>query len=538
MDPKHPNTADLNAIELSLFVSRLEAVCDEMGAVLRNAALSPNIRDRLDFSCAVFDAEGALCAQAAHIPVHLGSMAFAMADLVGGFAWDEGDMAIVNDPYLGGTHLPDVTIIAPVFVAGGLVAFVVNRAHHADIGAGTPGSMPISRTLTDEGVVIEPRHLLRRDRLDQDALAEVTGSTRNPNQARGDFFAQISANRTGRARVAELISGVGISAFHRGLVAMNDYAERLARAALREIGDGTYRFTDLMDDDGQGNRDIPISVTLRVQDGQIDCDFIGTGSQVDGNINCPLAVAAAAVFYCFRCLMPPQTPACAGSLRPIHLHAPLGSLVNAQRPAAVAAGNVETSTRIVDAVLGALAQALPDRIPAASHGSMNNLAIGGYRAQDNGGDAWDYYETIGGGMGAGAHGGGLSGVQTHMTNTLNTPIEVLESRFPLRVVRYGLRRGSGGPGARAGGDGLVREFECLAPFQATLIGERRLHAPWGLAGGADGTPGGEWVNGRPLPGKVTLELSVGDRLRIETPGGGGWGVADAPEQQPEQQSED
>jgi N-methylhydantoinase B len=244
---------------------------------------------------------------------------------------------------------------------------------------------------------------------------------------------------------------------------------------------------------------------------------------VDGNINCPLAVAAAAVFYCFRCLMPPQTPACAGSLRPIRLHAPVGCLVNARRPAAVAAGNVETSTRIVDAVLGALAQPMPERIPAASHGSMNNLAIGGWMDDADGRRAWDYYETIGGGMGAGRHGGGLSGLQTHMTNTLNTPIEVIESRFPLRVTRYQLRSGSGGAGRRAGGDGLVREFECLSPAHATLIGERRLHAPWGLSGGAEGSPGGQWLNDRPLPAKVALDLVAGDRLRIETPGGGGWG---------------
>ena len=515
----------LSAISLSLFVSRLEAVCDEMGAVLRNAALSPNIRDRLDFSCAVFDAAGDLCAQAAHIPVHLGSMAFAMADLVGRLDWADGDMVIVNDPYLGGTHLPDVTVIAPVFVDGGLIGFVVNRAHHADIGASSPGSMPISRGLSEEGLIIEPRHLLRGDRVDEAALAEIVGGTRNPDHARGDFFAQISANRAGRERLSELVRAQGTHAFRDGLTALNDYGERLARVALSEIPNGTYRFTDLMDDDGQGHRDIAIRVTLRVQEGIIDCDFTGTAPAVEGNINCPLAVAAAAVFYCFRCLMPPQTPACAGSLRPIRLNAPEGCLVNARRPAAVAAGNVETSTRIVDAVLGALAQTLPASIPAASQGSMNNLAIGGWLVEADASRAWDYYETIGGGMGAGATGGGLSGLQTHMTNTLNTPVEVIETRFPLRVTRYALRRGTGGAGRRAGGDGLVREFECLAPAHATLIGERRLHAPWGLAGGADGSPGAQWLNDLPLPGKVAVELVAGDRLRIETPGGGGYGKA-------------
>jgi N-methylhydantoinase B len=516
----------VNAIELSLFVSRLTAVCDEMGAVLRNTALSPNIRDRLDFSCAVFDAGGALCAQAAHIPVHLGSMAFAMADLVARFDWADGDMAIVNDPFLGGTHLPDVTVVAPVFAGGALVGFVANRAHHADIGASTPGSMPISRCLDEEGVVIPPQLLVRRGELDAAVLAAITGATRSPDHARGDFFAQIAANRAGRTRVTELVAQGGLGAFHTGLGAMNDYGERLARAAIAAIPDGEYRFQDVLDDDGQGRTDIPIRLRLRIDGETAHCDFAGTAAQVPGNVNCPLAVAAAAVFYCFRCLMPAQTPACAGALRPIRLQAPPGCLVNAARPAAVAAGNVETSTRIVDVVLGALAQAEDGRwhghIPAASHGSMNNLAIGGRL----GAAAWDYYETIGGGMGAGSAGGGLSGVQTHMTNTLNTPIEVIESRFPLRILGYAIRQGSGGAGARAGGNGLVRELQCLAPAHATLIGERRRHPPWGLAGGHAGLPGGQWHNGAALPAKCALALAPGDRLRIETPGGGGYGAPD------------
>jgi N-methylhydantoinase B len=513
----------MNAIELALFASRLEAVCDEMGAVLRNAAFSPNIRDRLDFSCAVFDAQGGLCAQAAHIPVHLGSMAYAMADLVVGRDWADGDMLIVNDPFLGGTHLPDVTLVAPVFAAGDRPgrpsAFVVNRAHHADIGASSPGSMPISRTLSEEGVVIPPQLLVRAGMLDERVLAEIVDQTRSPRDARGDFFAQISANRAGRERLRGLVQSMD-RRFPAALDALNDYGERVARVALSGLPDGRYQFEDWMDDDGQGNEALRIRVAMTVAGGDIDLDFTGSAAQSAGNINCPLAVAAAAVFYCFRCLMPTQTPACAGTLRPIRLRAPAGSLINARRPAAVAAGNVETSTRIVDVVLGALAQALPDRVPAASHGSMNNLAMGSTCP----GATWDYYETIGGGMGAGRDGGGLDGVQTHMTNTLNTPIEVIESRYPVRVRRYGLRRGSGGAGQRRGGDGLVRELELLAPAQATLIGERRLRAPWGLAGGANGLPGRQVVNGRALPGKVAVTLEPGDRLSIETPGGGGWGA--------------
>jgi len=509
----------LDPIELSIFSSRLEAVCDEMGAVLRNAAFSPNIRDRLDFSCAVFDAGGGLCAQAAHIPVHLGSMAFAMAELVARIQWAEGDMVILNDPFLGGTHLPDVTVIAPLFSDRELAAFLVNRAHHADIGASSPGSMPLSRSIRDEGLVIEPVHLIRRGVLHEQRLDTIAGSTRNPTDARGDFYAQISANRAGVVRLRELIAQRGLDGFRTGIAALNDYGSRLAAAALREIPDGTYRFEDLMDDDGQGNRDIRIRVRVDVKDGKAHVDFSGTAAQVDGNINCPLAVAAAAVLYVFRCLMPPQTPACAGTFRPVSLSAPQGCLLNASFPAAVAAGNVETSTRVVDVVMGALAQAVPERIPAASHGSMNNLAMGSAVS----GAAWDYYETIGGGMGAGAAGGGLSGIQTHMTNTLNTPIEILEARFPLRVNRYGLRPGSGGRGCRSGGDGLVRELQFLAPASVFLLTERRSHSPWGCDGGEPGRPGRNLLNGRELPAKVALEVAAGDCLRIETPGGGGWG---------------
>jgi N-methylhydantoinase B len=515
----------MNPIELSVFSSRIEAVCDEMGAMLRNAAFSPNIRDRLDFSCAVFDARGGLCAQAAHIPVHLGSMAYAMADLVVGIDWSPGDMVILNDPFLGGTHLPDVTMIAPVFSLNGtgqrLEGFVVNRAHHADIGSSSPGSMPLSRSLGEEGLVLAPTHLIRGGGLDRERLDAICRSTRNATDSRGDFFAQISANRAGVGRLAGLIDSLGREQYAQGLADLNAYGERLARQAIRAIPDGCYRFQDFMDDDGQGNRDIPIRVALRIDGGTAHLDFAGTSPQVDGNINCPLAVAAAAVLYVFRCLMPPQTPACAGTFRPVSLDAPAGCLLNARRPAAVAAGNVETSTRVVDVVLGALGQALPGRFPAASHGSMNNLAMGSVAA----GAGWDYYETIGGGMGAGARGGGLSGVQTHMTNTLNTPIEVLEARYPLRVACYRIRRGSGGAGVRAGGDGLIRELEFLAPAQVSLLSERRARGPWGVDGGGDGLPGRNLLNAVELPGKAAREVLPGDRLRIETPGGGGWGAA-------------
>ncbi len=508
----------MNAIELNLFSSRIEAVCDEMGAVLRRSAFSPNIRDRLDFSCAIFDAQGALCAQAAHIPVHLGSMAYAMGDIVNAMTWRAGEMVVVNDPFLGGTHLPDVTLIAPLFVAGECVAFVANRAHHADIGSDTPGSMPIATTLAEEGVIIPPTVLVRDGELDRALLAALLGEGDERRELHGDFAAQVSANRAGLQRLAALVEGLGANAWRAALAELNNYAERLAETALCAIPDGRYSFSDCLDDDGAGNQGLVIAASVTVQRGRIHVDFSGTAAQTAGNVNCPLSVAAAGVYYVLRCLMPAQTPACAGAFRPITLAAPLGSLLNAERPAAVAAGNVETSTRVVDVICGALAQALPEWIPAASHGSMNNLALGARGVR-----RWDYYETIGGGMGAGAHGGGLSGVQTHMTNTLNTPIEVLERHYPLRIRRYALRRDSGGEGARRGGDGLLREFEFLERAQMTLLTERRTYAPWGLAGGADGARGENRHNGVLLPGKCSVAVKAGDRLTIATPGGGGWG---------------
>jgi N-methylhydantoinase B len=509
----------MNAIELSIFASRVEAVCDEMGAVLQRTAFSPNIKDRLDYSCAVFDADGELCAQAAHIPVHLGSMAFAMRDIVRDIEWAVGDMIILNDPFLGGTHLPDVTLIAPVHVDGELVGFVANRAHHADIGAESPGSMPISRRLDEEGMIIPPSRIIRHGELDENMIAAITQATANPEQARGDFAAQISANRSGVSRLVTLVDTLGIESYFRSLNALNDYAERLAQSALHAIPDGIYRFRDLMDDDGCGVVDLPIEVAINVEGHHVHVDFTGTAPQTRGNINCPLSVAAAGVFYVFRCLMPGNTPACAGSFRSIALSAPEGCLLHARRPAAVAAGNVETSTRVVDVVMGALAQALPDRMPAASQGSMNNLAMGSREK----GCEWDYYETLGGGMGGGPENDGQDAVQTHMTNTLNTPIEVLETSFPIRIRRYALRDQSGGAGKHRGGNGLVREFEFLKPTSATLLTERRRHVPWGLQGGSNAACGRNLHNGRELPAKISLQLKANESLSIESPGGGGWG---------------
>jgi N-methylhydantoinase B len=510
---------DMNPVELGILVARIEAVCDEMGVQLRRAAFSPNIRDRLDYSCALFDDRGELCAQAAHIPVHLGSMAYAMHDIVGAVDWREGDVVILNDPYKGGTHLPDVTVISPCFVDGERAGFVANRAHHADIGADSPGSMPLSRSITEEGLLIPPVHLYKEGVLQAEVWSGLLRGLRNPRDGAGDFNAQVGANRRGLERLRSLIRGMGMDSYRRGLEEINAYAARLATGALAVIPRGTYRFRDLMDDDGLGHDDVAIEVTVRCGPDRITVDFTGTAPQVEGNINCPLPVTAAAVLYVFRCLMPAQAPACRGLFGMIDIVAPTGRLVNARPPAAVVAGNVETSSRIVDAVIGALHQALPSHMPAASQGGMNNLALGSVRA----GAAWDYYETIGGGMGAHASGPGLSAVQTHMTNTLNTPIEVLEMKYPLRVVEYSVRAASGGGGLHCGGDGIIREFEFLTEAAGTVLSERRRHPPWGLAGGMAGRCGENRLNGRELSAKASFQLRPGDRLRIETPGGGGYG---------------
>ena len=515
----------MNPIELGIFSSRIESVCDEMGAMLQRAAFSPNIKDRMDFSCAVFDAKGGLCAQAAHIPVHLGSMAYAMADIIAQVEWQSGDMVVLNDPYKGGTHLPDVTVVAPVFIGTELLGFVANRAHHANIGGSSPGSMPISSHLAQEGVLISPQKLMSQQQLNQKLMDRLA---QDSSQALGDFSAQISANRAGVNRLTALIERFSVPHYQNLLAALNGYGRKLAEASLRDIPAGVFHFNDYLDDDGQGNTGIEIqasiTITHEAEDKrgmtQVIVDFSGSHPQVTGNINCPLSVAAAAVYYVFRCLMPPQTPACAGTFAPIKIHAPKGSLLNAVYPAAVAAGNVETSTRVVDVILGALAKAIPDRIPAASHGSMNNVAMGADATQQQ--PRWDYYETVGGGMGASAHGNGISAVQTHMTNTLNTPVESLELHYPVRITEYSIRRGSGGKGSNNGGDGIVRELEFLAPAQVTLLTERRTLAPWALGGAESGHMGRNFLNGVLKPGKTSFNTGIGDRLRIETPGGGGF----------------
>ena len=530
----------MNAIELSIFSSRIEAVCEEMGLVLRRTSFSPNIKDRLDFSCALFDKTGKLFAQAAHIPVHLGSMAYAMEGIVGAMDWQPGDMLVLNDPYLGGTHLPDVTLVTPLFIEhiiegerqNELIAFVANRAHHANIGGDAPGSMPLSTSLEQEGVIIAPCWILKQGELQQQTLNLLSkiDSSIDPNNSEpvslnslvlADFAAQVSTNQIGLERLEAMIEDAGVANFRQGLEELNQYAQRLSSTILQDIPDGSYLFDDLMDSDGAGTENIHIALKLTINKGKIHADFTGTSPLVAGNINCPLSVAAAAVYYAFRCLMPEQTPACAGAFEDISITAPVGCLLNAERPAAVAAGNVETSSRIVDVVLGALAQVIPDQIPAASHGSMNNIAMGNHDSSNA--RRWDYYETVGGGMGANPVCDGLSALQTHMTNTLNTPIESLEAHYPLRVKQYAIRRQSGGEGLHRGGDGIIRELEFLQDTEITLLTERRSNQPWGLNGGSAGLAGKNQLNSELLPAKCSRVVQAGDLLTLKTPGGGGWG---------------
>ncbi|MDX8405649.1 MAG: hydantoinase B/oxoprolinase family protein [Mariprofundus sp.] len=511
----------VDAVALSLFSHRLSALCAEMGAVLKHSAISPNIRDREDFSCALFDRHGALVAQAAHIPVHLGSMTFAMYDVVGMFNWCDGDVIVFNDPFLGGTHLPDITVVTPVFVQGELVAFSATRAHHADIGGKSPGSMGLEKTLADEGMVIEPRHWFAAGCEDHTLADAFRERVRAPDERLGDLAAQRAACAVGTMRLQTYRADY-LQLMFQSLMSVSS---RYGRQCIAAIPDGVYRFEDAMDDDGCGHGPLPIRVVITIRGDTAVVDFCGTAGQTDGPVNCPLAVTAASVFYVFRCLMPEHVPQTAAVFKSITITAPAGSLVNAGQGAAVAAGNVETSQRIVDVLLGALAQAIPERIPAAAQGTMNNVIFGG----GSGADAWVYYETLAGGMGAHAHGDGLSAVQCHMTNTKNSSIEVLEMHYPLRITEYAVRANSGGNGRHHGGNGLIRAWMVLKPCHLSLLSERRCSAPYGLSGGEQGSCGcnsvyrnGAWSE---LPAKCTLMLQAGDRLRVETPGGGGFGSA-------------
>jgi len=505
-----------------LFIS----VPEEMGIALERTAFSPNIKERRDHSCALFDAEGLLVAQAAHIPVHLGAFPLMMARIVPLFAWRPGDVVICNDPFAGGTHLPDISLVSPVFTASGRRAgFVANRAHHADVGGAYPGSMAATTEAFQEGVIIPPVKLYDRGRPNEAVLALLLRNVRTPEERRGDLAAQLAANRTGIRRLQALLERYGPREVRLRIGEARSRAGAAVRTLLAGFPAGRFRFTDWLDDDGHGSGPLPICVQVGVEEGRLAFDFAGTAPPQRGPVNAPLAVTHSAVYYALICLLGEEVPVNAGTFGAVEVRVPEPSLVNARPPSAVAGGNVETSQRIVDALFGALAQALPERIPAASQGTMNNVTLGGIHPET--GEAWAYYETIGGGSGASPAGAGISGVHCHMSNTRNTPVEALEYHYPLRVRRYALREGSGGTGRHPGGAGVIRELELLAPATVTLLADRRGRGPYGLAGGGAGRPGvnaclsdGEW---RAAPAKGTLELPAGAVLHIETPGGGGWG---------------
>jgi N-methylhydantoinase B len=524
----HAQSRPLDPIALEVFNHRLSAIAEEMGTALCRSAFSPNIKERRDYSCAVFDDRGALAAQAAHIPVHLGSTPLSVQAAIARQPMQPGDVVILNDPYAGGTHLPDLTAVAPVHVGSRLVGFVANRAHHADIGGMSPGSMPLASEIYQEGLRLPPVRLVRSGAIDADMLDVFLANTRVTEERRGDLLAQLAALQVGAARLRELVAADGAVRVQHAMHALQDYSERLMRSALAELPPGAYRGTDHMDDDGFGAERIRLAVTVRIRGGRARVDFAGSAAQVQGGINANFAVTLAAVYYVFRALARAPIPPNAGFMRPIQVVAPPATIVNAAFPAAVAGGNVETSQRIVDVLMRALAAALPERMPAASCGSMNNLAFGGSKRAANGKERqFSYYETVAGGAGAGPLRDGASAVHTHMTNTMNTPIEALEAQLPVRVVRYAVRPRSGGRGMHRGGDGIVRELEFLHRAQLTLLTERRTISPFGAAGGAAAKPGRNELTSagrtRRLPGKASVAVAPGDRVRMETPGGGGWG---------------
>ncbi|MBN1641460.1 MAG: hydantoinase B/oxoprolinase family protein [Anaerolineae bacterium] len=522
----------VDPISLAVFRSLFASVAEEMGVALQRASFSPNIKERLDYSCAVFDAEARMVAQAAHIPVHLGSMpasvaaAIASARRGAGEALAPGDVVLLNDPYHGGTHLPDVTMVSPVFVGEMARFYVASRAHHADVGGMAPGSLPLSTELYQEGLIIPPLRLVDRGRRNEAVLALIAANSRAPDERRGDLEAQLAAQRLGAARMRALVDAHGEARVQAHAGALMETSRRMVEAAIARIPAGTYSYQDALEGDGQRTERIPIRCTITVDGGHMTVDFHGSAPQVMGNLNAVEAVVRSATWYCIRLLAADEVPVNHGCFEPVTVIVPPHSVLSPDFPAAVAAGNVETSQRIVDVVLGALVQVLPDRIPAASQGTMNNVTLGG-RVD---GKPFVFYETIGGGHGAGPAGDGISGRHSHMTNTRNTPVEALEQDLPVRILSYTLREGSGGAGLYRGGDGILREYAFLAPATVTINSERRATGPYGLHGGEAGQPGANRLvrDGAQtrLGSKATIDVLAGDRLIVETPGGGGWGTAE------------
>jgi N-methylhydantoinase B len=548
-------------IELEVFKNLYHSIAEEMGAALLRTSFSPNIKERRDYSCAVFDSSGQVIAMGDHMPVHLGSMPMSVAAAVEHSALEPGDIVMLNDPFRGGTHLPDITLVMPVYVqkiksrAQGRPLhttttkpdfYVASRAHHADVGGTYPGSMGPCREIYQEGLRIPPVKIMRGGKIVADVLALLLNNVRTPEEREGDLGAQIAACQTGARRLNEICNRYGLSRTQRAASELLDYSEEMMRSFLVSVPPGTYRAEDFLDNDGVDDKPVGIRVAIKVTPARkssvetrraaspsasnkkprVIIDFTGSDPQVQGPINAVEAITVSACFYVFRCLLREDVPATAGLMRPLEVIAPVGTVVNARPPAAVAGGNVETSQRIVDVLLRALAQAIPDRIPAAASGTMNNLTIGGIDPRS--GEPFAYYETIAGGMGARPTKNGVSGVHTHMTNSLNTPAEALEYAYPVRLRRYSFRPGSGGRGLHTGGDGIVREIEVLTDAQVTLLADRRSRGPYGLAAGSDGAPGRTVIvrqdrSEEELPGKTSVRLRSGERVRIESPGGGGWG---------------
>jgi len=579
-------------VELEIFRELFHSIAEEMGASLRRSAFSPNIRERRDYSCAVFDRSAQVIAMGDHMPVHLGSMPMSVRAAIERLDLGPGDVAMVNDPFAGGTHLPDITLVAPVYVdrdrtensqrlnlleksfkeghdfsravqekkiklmSKSLLVpqvdtakavllpksrkpdfYVASRAHHADVGGAAAGSMGLSREIYQEGLRIPPVFLVRSGTMQRDVLQMVLANVRTPEEREGDLGAQIAACNTGARRLQEVCDRYGLSRMHRASEELQDYAEQMTRSLLEGVPPGTYSAEDFLDNDGISDRPVRVIVKIRIEKRNrrssqplVTIDFSGSDPQVEGSINAVEAITYSACFYVFRCLLAEDVPAAAGIMRPIRVIAPEGTVINARPPAAVAGGNVEMSQRIVDTLFRALARAMPERIPAASSGTMNNLTIGGLfpPGHARAGEPFAYYETIAGGMGARPTQDGISGVHTHMTNSLNTPAEALEYAYPFRVTRYSLRPNSGGIGKQRGGDGIVRELELLCDADVTLLADRRVRGPYGLGGGKDGMPGRNAVvksDGTeiPIPPKGSVRLRRGDKIRIESPGGGGWG---------------
>lgn len=517
----------VNPILLEVFKNRFSSISEEMGVTLTRTSFSPNIKERRDLSCAVFEREGNMIAQAAHIPAHLGSMPLSVKSAIEALPFREGDMVMLNDPFKGGTHLPDITIVAPVFAGQESPRFyVANRAHHADVGGMSSGSMPLSTSIFQEGIIIPPLKVVEKGRIDHKVMGFLLNNVRTPAEREGDFSAQIMANITGVRRTEELIKKYTIKTVEFYANSLLNYAEQVTRKAIKGIPDGTYTFEDFMDDDGLATERISIHVAITVKGDEAVLDFRKSDFQVRGSINGVYAITLSAVLYVFRSIVDMDIPTNAGCLRPIKVITKKGTIVDAQFPAAVAGGNVELSQRIVDVILGALSNAIPEKIPAASQGTMNNVTIGGIDPRT--GRPFAYYETIGGGMGAAAKTHGESAVHCHMTNTMNTPVEALEYSYPLLVREYSIRRGSGGPGKHRGGDGIVREIQVLSDAEVTVLSERRRFPPYGLFGGKPGTVGKNILiragKREARPGKLSASLKKGDILRVETPGGGGYGA--------------